>query len=341
MSAISKSARMTMFSDHTFGGGLSPFKPLCFTLLRPSKEIEPVNLLATIAGVDSSEIDAIIPEQDLEFLITYHEIGHMDYFQRGIMNNRYASELYADRFALSGYLNRAGDPEVVRNFINHRALGGFLRSSRNYWIAPSLSSFVFNDADDLDEHAAIAAHTELRLRVYDMVAYEGNLERVPSSMLRAEWLHHEELAIQGEQFDFYSGSYFSRVFNVHQQYQPIDYFDDRARLFDAVDRVAKNMNVHQHTRQLGEMVLCGAQHFMKSTIERAQINLDSGNGSGSIKSGVSLAFERGTGHNAVIDPYLKPQTKSSVCIGLHRSEWRSVPFVTPSDVNDATASLET
>ena len=142
--ANTRSAQITTFSFSGSG------KPDCFSLLRPSNSITESQKEANTFGLRNHQVKEPIPQSDNNFISTFHEIGYMDAYSRGLKSEGdYQDELYADKFALTKYLNAGGRPQVVRDYINCRALAGFLKQPYKYWLSQPLSNHFFGDIEGL------------------------------------------------------------------------------------------------------------------------------------------------------------------------------------------------
>ena len=118
--AKTRSAMLTSFRLY------GPGRPDCFSILKPSETISGRQLIAEDTGLQTQFIRAVIPDDELRFIIMSLEIAHMQENARGGQYvDLYDEEFEADKAALEHYLSEGGDMEVVREYINERALAVF------------------------------------------------------------------------------------------------------------------------------------------------------------------------------------------------------------------------
>lgn len=154
------------------------YKPSVFLLLRPSEQIDPTLKLANDTGLKINNVRSNIPDQDREYISTYHEIGHMNVGINGlIFNSKFEEEFYSEIYAYTKYCEENGSLDVINSCVRERALSGFFRQPSKYWMAPK---FAHNYMDSTDNNKkefidCWKSCAELRFRVADKIEGENCL----------------------------------------------------------------------------------------------------------------------------------------------------------------------
>ncbi len=244
-------------------------KPYLYALIRPSEVIEPHLNLANTFGLRAHQVTSTIPLADSNFIDTHHEIGHMIASSKGIkFHTDFDDEFNADRHALNKYLEQGGSLQVVRDYINIRALAGFLQQPSQYWLSQALDEEFFSDdsKSKIDNYQAYLSNAELRLRVVDITDGGRSLTNYGSREIQ------EALALFYNKQTYKIAASALRVsvenLDSHRYSSDSVYSQDKVSVFSAVGEVLDNPNVDPATKKLAGMVADGARSFTPSLVPK-------------------------------------------------------------------------
>lgn len=229
-----------------------------FVLLRRSKYIFPAEHLANITGLPRDCVRSDVTAQEAELISTYHEMAHMYFDLEGVFfDYPYDEELYCDLMALENYLYDGGRLEVVEQYIQGRALGGFLRLSSEYWLAPALSQKYIEGKDEgyVPYLTVWVSSSELRFRVADIVEGDGVLTSYDSEAVQdAFWAWDNGRIRDVQDFDL-------REAVLHLKDEVYCLYHTPKETFEALGVVLSNPNLNEFTKKCGAQILDAARNL--------------------------------------------------------------------------------
>lgn len=196
---------------------------------------------------------------DAHFISIHHEIGHLRPLTIAAELSPWKEELEADTIALNKFKRAGGDEEVIKHYIYWRAMCAFLNQPEMYWVALSLYSRMFFDAQGGHTLNNYQSVIETRMRVKDSLMGAEKLSACPAEDIR-------NMALSLNQGSPYTGQFrgLMDAFDKIKYQNPVEVIrrnpQDKS-LYRAVFGIIQNPYICEPTKNFARLVLEGAKFF--------------------------------------------------------------------------------
>ena len=242
-------------SAHYNGGLINTLgpreKPLAFGILKASKEITPTNEFREQLKDTRYLINNPIPKEDDSYITLRHELHHGRLRANNEQpNDRRKEEYECDKRGLEDYLEAGGSSEVVRAYIQNRALVSLLGEIGPYDFADNLHAHFFDPIKVSDELSTSEQIIEIRVRLYaQYIGYE-KISDFQSETLKKE-IYNKYFEDNYECSDPFLNFLLDTKDNKERI---IDYFDpELSSLADRLEKIASNPAVDSNTQLYAQL----------------------------------------------------------------------------------------
>jgi hypothetical protein len=160
--------------------------PILHLLIRPSQTMSLVESISFLTGLRHDHISPSITKAEYDFIVTQHEIGHMEIFwgrynhlQGSDTETRYQNESFADGYGLYQFAARDGRYKAQQDYVHIRRIGSFLFQPPEYFLGPNVENAMRSD-EGYSLQQVWQTYMELRLRTGDELSGARHFQDVRS-----------------------------------------------------------------------------------------------------------------------------------------------------------------